>query len=214
MFAAIFWDNDGVLMETEHLYFQANAEALAEVGVALTLAHFAEISLQQGESVLQLAGLSGEDDQRLRARRDRRYRELLAADAPVMPGAAEVLRQLHGRQPMAVVTSCRRPHFELMHRGSGLLGYFDFVLTREDYRDGKPDPEPYLAACARAGCAPADCLAVEDSPRGVLAAHRAGLTVAALPGSLNAGGDFAVARWRMQRLEELPALLAGIPAPI
>ncbi|ABQ24463.1 HAD family hydrolase [Geotalea uraniireducens] len=55
MFDGIFWDNDGVLMETEHLYYQANAEALARAGVELTLEEFCRISLRQGESVLSLA---------------------------------------------------------------------------------------------------------------------------------------------------------------
>ena len=145
-FEAIFWDNDGVLMESEHLYFQANAEALARRGVNLSLASFIELSLRRGESVLQLGG----GDEALRRWRDARYVELLAAGADVTPGADAVLRTLYGRRPMAIVTSCRREHFRVMHRQSNLLGYFDFVLTREDFVQTKPDPEPYLLAARRA----------------------------------------------------------------
>ena len=205
MFDGIFWDNDGVLMETEHLYFQANAEALARAGIELTLAQFQEISLRRGESVLTLA--AGEEEE-LRSWRDRRYRELLADEARVIPGVAETLQLFHGRLPMAIVTSCRRQHFRQMHRASGLLGYFDFVLTREDYGASKPDPEPYLTACARAGLDPGRCLAVEDSERGVVAAARAGLAVAAIPGRLNLGADFRSARWLLEGVAELPGVLA------
>lgn len=204
MFSAIFWDNDGVLMETEHLYYRANAEALARVGVELSLETFRQVSLRQGESVLQLAG-AGEEG--LREWRDVRYRELLATEARVIPGVAETLDRLKGRFPMAIVTSCRRENFLHMHRASGLLGYFDFILTREDYGNSKPDPEPYLAACARAGLPPGACLAVEDSERGVTAAARAGLTVAAIPGPLNEGGDFSAARWRLDSIGQLPGLI-------
>ncbi len=204
MFKGIFWDNDGVLMETELLYFRANAEALAGIGLELSLAEFCEISLRRGESVLQLAA-TREDE--LRQWRDSRYLELLAAEARVIPGVAMTLAELHGRQPMAIVTSCRRENFLKMHRNSELLGYFDFILTREDYRNSKPDPEPYLTACARAGLAPEDCLAVEDSERGVRAAAAAGLAVVAIPGELNSGGDFSAARWRLERIEQLPQLL-------
>jgi HAD superfamily hydrolase (TIGR01509 family) len=204
MFDAIFWDNDGVLMATEHLYYRANAEALAQVGVALDLPTFCAISLQRGESVLQLAG---NREHAIRTWRDARYHELLADEATVMPGAAELLARLHGRLPMAIVTSCRRPHFERMHRHSGLTGYFDFILTREDYGNSKPDPEPYLTACRRAGVEPGRCLAVEDSVRGVTAAAAAGLAVAALPGTLNTAGDFGAARWRLDHLAELAPLL-------
>ena len=85
--------------------------------------------------------------------------------------------------------------------------FFDFVLTREDYGASKPDPEPYRTACARAGLRPGRCLAIEDSERGVVAAARAGLVVAALPGEMNRGGDFGAARWLLDRIQALPALL-------
>lgn len=204
MFDGIFWDNDGVLMETEHLYYRANAEALALAGVELSLDDFRRISLRQGESVLTLAGGSEEE---LRRVRDERYFRLLGEEARVIPGVRETLIQLHGRLPMAIVTSCRRENFLQMHRSSGLLGYFNFILTREDYGASKPDPEPYRTACTRAGLDPGRCLAIEDSERGVTAAARAGLVVAAIPGHMNRGSDFGAARWLLDGVGQLPALL-------
>jgi HAD superfamily hydrolase (TIGR01509 family) len=206
MFEGIFWDNDGVLMETEHLYYQANAEALAVAGVILTLEEFCRISLRQGESVLALAEGTGEEAE-LRRLRDDIYFRLLGEESRMIPGVQDILEQLRGRFPMAIVTSCRREHFLQMHRNSGLLGYFDFILTREDYAASKPDPEPYLTACIRAGLPPGRCLAIEDSERGVRSAARAGLTVAAIPGDMNRGGDFTAARWQLDGLHQLPALL-------
>ncbi|HEY5975044.1 MAG TPA: HAD family hydrolase, partial [Geobacteraceae bacterium] len=150
----------------------------------------------------------GSQEQALRGFRDDRYRSLLATEAQVIPGVADTLAQFHGRLPMAIVTSCRRVNFLEMHARSGLLGFFDFILTREDYGNSKPDPEPYLTACARVGLPPSACLAVEDSERGVLAAARAGLSVAAVPGLLNQGGDFATARWRLDSIDQLPGLLS------
>ena len=205
MFDGIFWDNDGVLMETEHLYYQANATALAGVGVELTLEVFRRISLRQGESVLTLAGDT--DGLELRRARDEIYFRLLGEESRVFPGVRDTLERLHGRLPMAIVTSCRRENFLQMHRGSRLLGYFDFILTREDYNASKPDPEPYRTACARAGLPPGRCLAIEDSERGVISAARAGLAVAAIPGAMNRGGDFGAARWLLDGVHELPALL-------
>ena len=210
MFDGIFWDNDGVLMETEHLYYRANAQALAQAGVELSLEEFCRISLCQGESVLALGAGAGRGDREaaeLRRFRDEIYYRLLGEEARVIPGVKDTLSRLHGRLPMAIVTSCRRENFLQMHRDSGLIEYFDFVLTREDYGASKPDPEPYRTACARAGLRPGRCLAIEDSERGVVAAARAGLVVAALPGEMNRGGDFGAARWLLDRIQELPALL-------
>ncbi len=213
MFEGIFWDNDGVLMETELLYYRANAEALAGVGVELTREEFCRISLQRGESVLALGSgeRSEEKEQELRRVRDEIYFRLLGEEARVIPGIRQTLELLHGRLPMAIVTSCRRENFLRMHRQSGLLDFFDFVLTREDYGASKPDPEPYLAACARAGLDPSRCLAIEDSQRGVIAAARAGLAVAAIPGELNAGGDFSAARWLLEGIGQLPPILGLKP---
>lgn len=205
MFDGIFWDNDGVLMETEHLYYQANAEALAQAGVQLSIEEFCRISLRQGESVLALAGRN--DGEELRRVRDNVYFRLLGEESRVYPGVRDTLERIHGRLPMAIVTSCRLNNFLQMHRASGLLGYFDFILTREDYGASKPDPEPYLTACSRAGLHPGRCLAIEDSERGVTSAARAGLTVAAIPGDMNRGGDFSPARWLLDGIHELPALL-------
>lgn len=206
MFDGIFWDNDGVLMETERLYYRANAEALALAGVELSLEEFCRISLRQGESVLRLAA-NGSDEAEVRRVRDDIYFRLLGEESRVYPGVREILARLHGRLPMAIVTSCRRDNFLQMHRASGLLGYFDFILTREDYGASKPDPEPYLAACARAGLHPGRCLAIEDSERGVTSAARAGLTVAAIPGDMNRDGHFGPARWLLECIQELPLLL-------
>ena len=206
MFDGIFWDNDGVLMVTEHLYYQANVEALAQAGVELSLEEFCRVSLRQGKSVLALAGGAG-DAAELRRVRDDIYFRLLGEESRVYPGVQDTLERLYGLLPMAIVTSCRRDNFLQMHRASGLLGYFDFILTREDYRASKPDPEPYLTACARAGLNPDRCLAIEDSERGVISASRAGLAVAAIPGDMNRGGDFGHARWLLGGIHELPALL-------
>jgi HAD superfamily hydrolase (TIGR01509 family) len=206
MFDGIFWDNDGVLMETEHLYYQANAEALAQAGVELSLEDFCRISLRQGESVLDLAA-DVRDAEEVRRVRDEIYYRLLGEESRVYPGVRDTLEQLHGRLPMAIVTSCQRENFLQMHRTSGLLGYFDFILTREDYRASKPDPEPYRTACARAGLKPGRCLAIEDSERGVISASRAGLVVAAIPGDMNREGDFGAARWLLNGIHELPKLL-------
>ncbi len=94
-----------------------------------------------------------------------------------------------------------------MHRNSGLLGYFYFILTREDYVASKPDPEPYRTACARAGLHPGRCLAIEDSERGVVSAARAGLAVVAIPGNMNRGGDFSAARWLLDGVHNLDSIL-------
>lgn len=208
----IFWDNDGVLVDTESLYFQATAEILAGVDVELTRESFIEISLRRGESALDLArgkGLTEGALDQLRLERNDRYSALLRRGVKVIDGADEILKALQGQLKMAIVTSSRRDHFETIHHTTGLPGYFDFILTREDYTHSKPHPEPYLAALERSGLRADECLVVEDSERGLTAAVSAGLRCVVIPGELTGECDFSPAHRILGSVRELPTVLAG-----
>ncbi|MDZ7619448.1 MAG: HAD family hydrolase [Patescibacteria group bacterium] len=202
----VLWDNDGVLVDTEGLYFQACREVLASVGVDLTLEAFKEISLRRGESVFQLAsqgGMEAEEVARLRNQRDHRYGDLLSARCPVNEGVADALHALHGRVCMGVVTSSRRGHFEAAHARSGVVQYMSFVLTREDYTHTKPHPEPYLTAMERHNLRPEQCIAVEDSERGLAAAVAAGLACIVVASRWTGNGDFTKAVARVDTMAEV-----------
>ena len=174
---AILWDNDGVLVDTEKVFFEANRRALATLGVEATWADFEELSLRRGTSLLSLSGLYGDDLRALYARRDALYSELLRTEEIAIAGMGELLGRLAPRFRMGIVTSSHREHFEIIHARSGLLRHFAFHVVREDYRLTKPHPDSYLAGIHRTGLPPDRCLAVEDSPRGVAAAQAAGLQV-------------------------------------
>lgn len=206
---AVLWDNDGVLVDTEGLYYDANRRAFAEAGRALPREAFVRLSLQEGRSVLTLLEdrLGEEEIERLRERRNVLYSEILREGVPVLPGVRETLAALRGRAAMAIVTSCRRDHFELMHEGTGLLPHFDFVLAGGDYRRHKPHPEPYERAVARLGLPREACVVVEDSERGVAAAHAAGLRCLAVPHAWTRGGRFDPAERVLRDAHELRAWL-------
>lgn len=209
-FRFLFWDNDGVLVDTERHYFQASLEALARVGITLEPDEFARISLAQGRSIFALAGAAGHGDAELdvlRRWRNDRYLELLDGANHVLPGVREVLSNLHRRIGMAIVTSSLRNHFLAIHRRSQLLPFFDFVLTREDYRHSKPDPEPYLLALANSGLPAEKCLVIEDSPRGLAAAKAAGLTCWVIPSRETRALEFPGADRILERITDLPKLI-------
>ncbi|KIH77006.1 haloacid dehalogenase superfamily, subfamily IA, variant 3 with third motif having DD or ED [Geoalkalibacter ferrihydriticus] len=210
MIKAIFWDNDGVLVDTEPLYFQATREVLAETGVALSREAFIRISLQQGRSAFDLArdqGATPRELEDMRRQRNERYSALLAHAPPALPWVKETLHALHGRCRMAIVTSSLREHFDIIHRNTGILGYFDFILTREDYQHTKPHPEPYLTALKRSGIAPAHCLVVEDTQRGLQSSVDAGLACAVIPNGLTGDSDFSRACHVLGDIREVIGLL-------
>lgn len=203
---AIFWDNDGVLVDTEHLYFEASRRVLADIGIELPLAVFAELSLRQGRSVLDLPeceGLNRNCRETLQRRRNEIYNQLLGEGPLLTPGVETVLRSLHGKVPMAVVTSCRQEHFRTTHARTQVLHYFDFVLTRETYRHSKPHPEPYLTALQRMGATADACLAIEDTPRGLTAALQAGLRCLVLPNRLLGRNEYPGAHRILEDITEV-----------
>ena len=209
---AILWDNDGVLVDTEHLYFQATQLVLASAGVDLTeqqyIAHFL-VNGRGAWHLLEERGVGEDEIARLRDERNDLYGRLLRQGPRAIPGVAETLRQLRGRYVMGVVTSSRKDHFDLIHEHTGLLPYFDFVLTASDYPRVKPYPDPYLAAVDRSGVGAEACVAIEDSERGLEAATLAGVRCIVVPTALTQGGRFEGAHRVLANVSEIPAALQG-----
>jgi HAD superfamily hydrolase (TIGR01509 family) len=103
----------------------------------------------------------------------------------VKPGIRELLLHLSKvGVPLAVVTSTRRPVTERKLGLACLDQYFALTVCGGETHRGKPNPDPYLKATRDLGVAPQDAWAIEDSDNGVLAAHRAGLTVFQIPDEL------------------------------
>jgi beta-phosphoglucomutase-like phosphatase (HAD superfamily) len=85
---------------------------------------------------------------------------------------------------LAIVTGCGRDQLALAHAASSLLGCFDLIVTSDDCVRSKPDPEPYLLALSRLGLRAEQCLAIEDSPRGLASARAAGVPCVVVPTEL------------------------------
>jgi len=210
MFKALLWDHDGVLVDTEKFYYQANRELLEEVGVTLSASDYRRYLLVEGTGAWHLAAERGyrpEQIAELKRRRDARYRELLLTEDVAIAGVSELLAELQPRARMAIVTSSLRTHFDAIHGRTDIPSYFELILTREDYRASKPDPEPYLTAIARLGLSAPQCLVIEDSERGLAAAKAAGLSCWVIPSKLTQDSNFSAAD---RRLHDLPALRTAL----
>ena len=177
----------------------------------LTREDFIEQSLKKGESVFDFLPEQDEDYiDPLRVERNARYSELLSEGVQVLDGVVETLEALHGRVRMGVVTGSRRDHFDIIHAPMDLLGFFEFVLAREDYDKSKPHPDAYLKAMQLHGWTPDDCVVVEDSERGCAAAAAAGLRVIIVPNDLSAQGDFSPAYKVLGNVREVADVVAEL----
>ena len=208
---AIFWDNDGVLVDTERFYYQANKEILATIGIEVTPELYHEFFLAQSKGMWHIAaerGFSSDQIEELREQRNSRYEGLLQENDLAIRGAEGVLQTLHGTYHMGIVTSAPREHFELIHQSTKVLDYMSFVLAAGDYARSKPAPDPYLKALERTGFTADECIVVEDSERGLRAARAAGLKCIVVPHNLTQYGDFSEAYKVLGALSELPDVLS------
>jgi HAD superfamily hydrolase (TIGR01509 family) len=108
-------------------------------------------------------------------------RDAFRAGLVARPGAAEMVRALRGRVPLAVATNSRRVLAGLALDAVGMTSCFDVVVCAEDVTEPKPAPDAYASACARMGADPRRTVALEDSPTGIASARAAGLWVVGCP---------------------------------
>jgi HAD superfamily hydrolase (TIGR01509 family) len=181
-FRAAIFDLDGVILDSEPLWAQAEVDLFASHGVQFTPADAAVThGLSIEDSVTVYASrLPGVDPDSLRV-------ELLATmrdrypDAPVRPGARALVRWLGGQMPIAVASNTDGDLVRIALAGAGLLDAFSAIVSAADVGSSKPNPDVYFAACRSLGVEPYDAVAFEDSPVGVRAAKAAGMTCIGVP---------------------------------
>lgn len=210
MIKALFWDNDGTLVDTEKIFFQAYKIALKNAGVELTRDFYINKQLKENISILELARQSGLSEERVEDIQHegcQLYEKLLEKGVPVLEGVRETLNALSDKFTMGIVTSSKKVHFEIIMKSTNLASYFDFFITREDVANEKPDPEPYILALKRTGFKPEECIVIEDSERGILAAKRAGIRCYAIPNDLTKYNNFSMADKVLADVRGLVSLL-------
>lgn len=204
----IIFDFDGVMVDTEWAIFQSWVRLFAREGQEITIATYAPC-LGAGYShwnpATHLEKLTGKsyDWAAEDARRKAEIDAELAAGG-LMPGARELMDWCHAQGiPMAVASSSSRRWVEGWLRRLGIYDEFAGVFTRTDGYPVKPDPALFLAAQSCLGLPKEDCLIIEDSENGTIAAQNAGIPCAAVPCRMTEQSDFSRAAHRFRSLREL-----------
>lgn len=212
-YSHILLDHDGVLVDTEPLYFQATQECVAKLGVNLQLSEYLAL-MAHGKNAWELArrrGVNGREIAQARHRRNLRYRELLDTEPIDIDGVEDTLAMLARSYHLAIVTTALAEDFELIHRHRNIVKAVDFVLTREHYELSKPHPDPYLAALDRYKIDPRVALAVEDSQRGLRAAIAADLDCAVVHNTFTSAQDLSAATYHIEHLSDLSSCILDPP---
>jgi HAD superfamily hydrolase (TIGR01509 family) len=182
--AAVIFDLDGVLIDSEGVWDAARHEVALQHGGAwtedATQAMIGMSSTEWSAYMHEQLGVELEPAQISEAV-VLRLRELYQEHLPLLNGAREVVIALAQCWPLGLASSANRPIIELVLELAGLRACFRITVSSEEVPRGKPAPDVYLEAARRMGVAPAQCLAVEDSANGIRSAAAAGMTVIAVP---------------------------------
>jgi HAD superfamily hydrolase (TIGR01509 family) len=185
-FSGVIFDLDGTLIASERNYLRAWHQAARVTGVNISNElYMGLIGLNRSDTINRLSVIWASDS---KARSfvdasELEYSRLVAAEGHVLrPGITVLLDHVAAtHRPLAVATSCHRSLALQTLRDTGLTKYFRTVLSGDEVKHGKPDPEIYLSAAARLGIDPRRCVAFEDSNPGAKSALSAGMKVVVIP---------------------------------
>ena len=208
----ILFDNDGVLVETEKWYYEANVKALKELDVNLEFDTYMGIMARGGTAweVAIKQGISKELIDKKRFQRDIYYQEFLRKENIEIPGVKDLLQELSKKYKMAIITTSRRIDFDLIHNTRGIIDFMDFTLCVEEYKRAKPFPDPYLAGLKRFNAKKEETIVVEDSQRGLTSAYNAGIECIIVKNDFTKSHDFSKASYNIHTLKELEGLLSTL----
>jgi HAD superfamily hydrolase (TIGR01509 family) len=182
--AAVIFDLDGVLIESEQVWDEVRRGVAAAAGRPwppdTTTALQGMSTPEWSRHLVEVVGVPGPAEQVAAEVIDRvadRYRR----DLPLLPGAVDTVRTLAVRWPLAVASSAPPVLIRLVLETAGIADCFRAVVSSEEVPRGKPAPDVYLAAALRLESEPTSCVAVEDSANGLRSAAAAGMVVVAAP---------------------------------
>jgi HAD superfamily hydrolase (TIGR01509 family) len=182
--AAVVFDLDGVLIDSEQLWDRARRDVVAERGGAwrdeatrammgMSSPEWSRYMHDELDVDIEPAAISNAVVERL----ERLYRDRL----PLLPGAVEAVAAAAERWPLGLASSANRQIIELVLALADLERYFEATVSSEEVPRGKPAPDVYLESAQRLGVPAVECAAVEDSTNGLRSAAAAGMKVIAIP---------------------------------
>lgn len=179
----VIFDMDGVLVDSADAHWRSWQMLGERNRVSVREKHFSETFGRQNRDIIPIffGNVPASELHRLAEEKEQIYRDLVRQKPPLVPGAAELIRELEDAgAKLAIGSSGPRTNIELVVAALGVGDCLDAVICAEDVTRGKPDPQVFSLAATRLNLATNRCVVVEDAPAGVAAAKAAGAKCAAV----------------------------------
>lgn len=204
----LIFDFDGLVLDTEMPRFQAWVEIYREFGQNLDLFDYAKcigssnLHFDPMENLLAISDLRV-DTEKVKKQQQTRELELLEKES-VLPGVEKLLKEAKGSGLATAIASSSDKPWVISHlKRLNLLHLFDAVLTQDNVKKVKPDPELFISALLALGIKPENAIAFEDSPNGIVAAKKANLFVIGVPNLITSKLDLSGSDFVLQSLQGL-----------
>lgn len=206
MISCVIFDMDGVIIDSEPIYFEVEQQLFKEVGLELSRE---EHSKYVGGSdlwhrVKEKYQLDIDPDE-VTSKEQSRYLDIISTsfDGGPIDGVAGIIKKLHSDGiSLVLASSSEMKNIELVLTKFGLLKYFDLRISGADLATSKPHPEIFLEAAKMAHAKPKNCLVIEDSTNGVNAAKAANMKCVGFKNPNSGNQDLSSADWIMDSFEE------------
>jgi beta-phosphoglucomutase family hydrolase len=177
---AVLWDMDGTLIDSEEFHWISWRDTMAREGIAITHEQFLSSFGHRNDSIVPRwlgAGATPERIERVADAKEELYRRMVRRDGiSPLPGVEDWLRRLHDQGWLqAIASAAPRANVDAVLEALSATRIFQAIVSAEDVRRGKPDPEVYLTAASRVGASPDKCIVLEDAVAGVQGARSAGM---------------------------------------
>jgi beta-phosphoglucomutase len=197
MLAAVIFDFDGIIVDTEPLHYKAFQQLLVPLGLGYSWEEYLRryIGFDDRDAFREAfreggRPLGDEELMQLISEKANAFQHIIGAGVEPYPGVAELIRSLQGGLPLALCSGALPSDINPILAQLGIADAFDTIVTATDVAASKPDPASYLLAVARLQSvfpgrelAHVNCLAIEDTPAGIASATGAGLKVLAVTNS-------------------------------
>jgi HAD superfamily hydrolase (TIGR01509 family) len=188
MIQAVIFDMNGVIADDERLHEEAYRQVIEKYGHKLSQAEYQNeymgspnpINFQKIKDKYQLPVAV----ELLLKEKSEAYKELAKKYLQAVPGATRAIKVFAKTHKLGLVSSSPLDEVQMVLKHFDVAQYFSVIVSGDDVKIGKPDPEPYLLASKRLGIPPSQCMVFEDSKQGIISAKAAKMKVVALSTNL------------------------------